>query len=210
MKLAPVDAYKFLAAGARHPFTRAQWPAPGEWVAIGDDACDMPSGVRVCRPTHLPYWIDDELWAIELDGDVVEEHHSLVAPRARLVRPVATWTSATMRELTAACAWRARDEIASRLLAAGLTTLAEALATPDMLTALSERANELAAGAPAAWIDPLGLVGECGAEAEAAHVRPATAILTATVTIAGWDDDAQAVERAWQADWICHRLGLAR
>jgi hypothetical protein len=36
----------------------------------------------------------------------------------------------------------------------------------------------------------------------------ATAILTATVTVAGWDDDAQAVERAWPADWICRRLDL--
>jgi len=208
MKLTPVDAYKFLAARARQPFTRAQWPAPGEWVAAGDDVCDMPSGVRVCRPRDLPYWLDDELWALELDGEIIEERYSLVAPRARLVRQVATWTSATVRELTAACAWRARDEIASHLRAAGLTTLADALTAPDTLTALAERANELAAGAPAAWIDPLGLVGECGSEAEAAHIRPATAILTATVTIAGWDDDAQAVERAWQADWICRRLGL--
>jgi hypothetical protein len=208
MKLAPVDAYKFLAAGARYPFTRAPWPAPGEWVAVGDDACDLPSGVRVCRPSDLPYWLDDELWEMEFDGDIIEERYSLVAPRARLVRQLATWTSATTRELTAACAWRARDEIASRLRAAGLETLADALGAPDTLEALTKRANELAADAPPAWIDPLGLVGECGSEAEAAHVRPATAILTATVTIAGWDDDAQAVERAWQADWICHRLGL--
>ena len=206
MKLAMVHAYKFLAAGACAPFKGSRWPAPRVWVRACDAAADLPSGIRVCRPGDLPYWLDDELWEVAVNGDVVTQRYALVAPRVMLLQPVAAWTPATMRELAAACAWRARDEVVSRLGDAGLTTLARALAAPDSLAAFAERATQLAVDAPSAWTDTLGLVGECGAEAE--HARPATAILTATVTVAGWDEAAQAGERAWQAGWICRRLGL--
>ncbi|HET9553714.1 MAG TPA: hypothetical protein VFP50_12165, partial [Anaeromyxobacteraceae bacterium] len=65
-------AYKFLAPGAVGPFSGFAWPVPsgggpGPWVAAG-----AGGAIHACRTHHLPWWLDAELWAAELDGEVEE------------------------------------------------------------------------------------------------------------------------------------------
>jgi hypothetical protein len=101
-----VKAHKFLREGRVGPFTGFRWE-PGEWVETrGPVLCDR--GVHACRARALPFWINDELWEVELDGDVVTAERKVVAPRGQLVRRVEAWTEAAARELGDTSAARAR------------------------------------------------------------------------------------------------------
>ena len=101
-----MNAHKFLRAGSIAPFTGFRWE-PGRWVeAAGVVPCEQ--GVHACRIDDLPFWTNDELWEVELAGDVVAIGRKLVAPRGRLVRRVEAWTVAAAQELGDACAARAR------------------------------------------------------------------------------------------------------
>jgi hypothetical protein len=101
-----VKAYKFLRAGSIAPFTGLRWE-PGQWVEAEEVLpCDV--GIHACRPDDLPFWINDELWEIELDGDVVAAERKVVATRGRLVRRVEAWTQAAAQALGDTSAARAR------------------------------------------------------------------------------------------------------
>jgi len=103
---APVNAYKFLRAGSVAPFSGFQWE-PGRWVEA-DAAVPCEQGVHACRLDDLPFWTNEELWEIELAGEVVVAGRKLVAPRGRLVGRVEAWTEAAARELGDSAAARAR------------------------------------------------------------------------------------------------------
>ena len=98
-----VIAFKFLRAGGVAPFTGFRW-TPGAWV-MGPAGGGPGSGVHACRIAHLPYWADEELWRIELDGAIAERRTQLEAARARLVDRVAAWDP---RAFADACAERAK------------------------------------------------------------------------------------------------------
>jgi hypothetical protein len=101
-----VNAYKFLRAGSVGPFTGFAWKA-GEWVeSAAASPCER--GVHACRVDDLPFWINDELWEVELDGEAVAAGHKVVAPRGRLVRRVEAWTQSSAQGLAYAAAARAR------------------------------------------------------------------------------------------------------
>lgn len=101
-----MTAYKFLRSGGVGPFTGFVWQ-PGTWVeAPGAAPCEL--GVHACRLDDLPFWTNDELWEVELDGAVVEAGHKLVAPRGRLTRRVDAWTTAAAQSLADEAAARAR------------------------------------------------------------------------------------------------------
>src|SRR5262249_50740287 len=72
-----VTAYKFLRQGSIGPFTGFRW-GPGRWVEA-DTAAPCESGVHACRVDDLPYWCNDELWEIELDGSIVTTGHKVAA-----------------------------------------------------------------------------------------------------------------------------------
>jgi hypothetical protein len=101
-----MKAYKFLRAGAIGPFTGFEWE-PGEWVEA--DASPCASGVHACRVEDLPFWSNDELWEIELAGDVVAAERKIVAPRGRLVRRIETWSAASAQRLADDAAARTRS-----------------------------------------------------------------------------------------------------
>lgn len=102
-------AYKFLRAGAVGPFTGFRWKAD-TWVeAEAADTCR--SGIHACSVRHLPIWLDAELWAIELDGDVVEGERKLVAARGRLTHRIEGWNPALAREFGRFCARRTRERV---------------------------------------------------------------------------------------------------
>jgi hypothetical protein len=101
-----MTAYKFLRAGSLGPFTGFAWE-PGRWVKSGDvSVCER--GVHACRVDDLPFWVNDELWEIELGGEVVESGFKVVAPRGRLVRRVEAWTTAAAQALGDSAAARTR------------------------------------------------------------------------------------------------------
>jgi hypothetical protein len=101
-----VKAYKFLREGRVGPFTGFRWE-PGEWVEIGGPVlCDR--GVHACRPGDLPFWINDELWEVELAGEVAEGERKLVAERGRLVARVEGWNADAAQEFGDTSAARAR------------------------------------------------------------------------------------------------------
>ncbi len=107
-----MKAFKFLHAGSVGPFSGFRWE-PGRWAEAGGvSLCER--GVHACRLGDLPFWVNDELWEVELDGDVVESRFKVVAPRGRLVSRVETWTAAAAQELGDAAAARARAHADAR------------------------------------------------------------------------------------------------
>ena len=98
-----VIAFKFLRAGGIAPFTGFRWTR-GTWVSAPPGG-GAGTGVHACRIAQLPYWVDDELWRIELDGEAVERELQVEARRGRLVERVAAWDP---RAFADACAERAR------------------------------------------------------------------------------------------------------
>jgi hypothetical protein len=109
-------AYKFLKAGAVGHVSGFAWPrpegdAPGPWVESTPPVRQCASGVHVCRAPDLPYWISDELWAIEVEGPIVEGLNMLVARRGRLCYPFPGWTRAGRNRFVEAC----RDRAAARV-----------------------------------------------------------------------------------------------
>jgi hypothetical protein len=194
-------AHKFLAAGAVGPFTGFRWPLPGArdaWVAAPAGA-GPERWVHACRPGDLPYWLADELWEVELGGELHEALHQVASPRARLVEQVAGWDAGARRELAEACAWRARDLAAPHLSAAA----GEALAAARDLAALGAAARERGGGSRIA--DYVATAAHYGATAGAATGAFVTATLAAEV---GDGPAAGAAERAWQARWLAGRLAL--
>jgi hypothetical protein len=106
-----VTVFKFLRAGGVAPFTGTRWRqsangGPGEWVDAGRvEVCRR--GIHACAREDLPYWFQEELWEIELGGEVQRTGHKLVAPRGRLVRRVDAWNADAARSFSLACAERA-------------------------------------------------------------------------------------------------------
>jgi hypothetical protein len=102
-------AYKFLAAGGTGRFTGFQWEA-GRWIdAEAADPCH--AGIHACRVRDLPVWLDDELWEIELDGEVITGERKLVATRGRLTQRIEQWTPEAAREFGLFCARRTREGV---------------------------------------------------------------------------------------------------
>lgn len=97
-------AYKFLAAGGVGPFSGFLWPtgAPGPWVEAAGTAHACFAGVHGCSVEHLPFWLHEELWEIELENPVAAEH-KLVASRGRLLRRVEAWDPRARLEFGASC-----------------------------------------------------------------------------------------------------------
>jgi hypothetical protein len=104
-------AYKFLAAGGTGRFTGFRWEA-GRWVdAEAADPCR--AGIHACRAGDLPIWLDDELWEIELDGEVIAGERKVVATRGRLNGRIEGWTPDVAREFGRFCARRTRKRVGS-------------------------------------------------------------------------------------------------
>jgi hypothetical protein len=161
-------AYKFLRAGGVGAFSYFTWPV-GEWVE-SDRMSFCARGVHACRVRDLPYWIGAELWEAELDGDVREDRHKVVAERGRLVRRIDDWDAATGARFAEACLERTRERAKSDERLRGYADDAEANAARGQVALLgyiAARAAEVAGGeneyaaerdAQAAWLaSELGL-----------------------------------------------------
>lgn len=210
-------AYKFLRDGQVGPFSGVRWPAGGEWLlaaTAGAPARTCIDQVHACRVEDLAEWMNSELWRVELDGNVRVDCDKLVADRGRLVERIELWNAALMAAFAEACALRARD--------AALTVLApgspahRALAscdTAEEIAAACAQLSDLEPGAERA----AGYAGDAARHVLGAVADRSTAPTHAAVNgfiashaAAFAEDDlgAAARERAWQADWLAHRLGV--
>ena len=177
-------ALKFLRAGRVGPFSGTAWAAPGAgdepgaWLGAGGAPSLCRAGVHACRPADLPLWICEELWRVELGGEVTAAPDKLVAPRGRLLGRVEAWDVAAADELASACAARA-----GALGDAGDGYSADAAGCARDASR-RDGAPAFAAAATCAYIAAHAAAGAAG------------------------DPDAYAAERAWQAEWMAERLGL--
>jgi hypothetical protein len=102
-------AYKFLGAGGIGRFTGFRWEV-GRWIDA-DVADPCRSGIHACRVRDLPVWLDDELWEIELEGDVIAGERKLVGSRGRLTQRIELWGPQAAREFGRFCARRTRERV---------------------------------------------------------------------------------------------------
>ncbi len=100
-------AYKFLRRDGTTLLTGFTWPV-GEWVEVDGPLAWCHNGVHACRIQDLPHWLGQELWAIELDGEVLSAPDSIVARRARLVGRIDAWSGGVAQEFGESCARRAK------------------------------------------------------------------------------------------------------
>lgn len=107
--------------------------------------------MHACTAEDLPYWLNAELWEVELDGAVRGER-KLSAQRGRLVRRVDAWDGAAARAFAESCAERLREASHRAPEAAEYVPEAEtfaALGDAPAIGFVAARAAEVAAGPPA-------------------------------------------------------------
>lgn len=101
-------AYKFLSETGVGRFSEAKWPLPeagkpGAWLSAAGPISPCVCGIHAARVEKLPYWLDRQLFQIELEGALVETESALVAERGRLVKRVEAWNDAAWVALSTFC-----------------------------------------------------------------------------------------------------------
>ena len=100
-------ALKALRSGAVGPFSGFRWPTPGDgpgaWVEAEAGLSPCASGIHACLPAQLPAWLQDELWEIELGGEITMLERKVVGERGRLLRRVDEWDERVLAEYGEAC-----------------------------------------------------------------------------------------------------------
>jgi hypothetical protein len=188
------------------PFSAFGWPEAGVWVRADHELAPCKSGIHACRTQDLPWWLAEELWEIELDGDVRPDEHKLVAAAGRLHSRINGWTPMSAREYAEACAWRARDSAVDALTRSGHRRAARQLAGCPDLDQLASAARALAARMPDTRIN-LTIAGDGAVRALTG--APATSAYIAAHAALRVDGPAgYAAERAWQSRWLVERLRL--
>jgi hypothetical protein len=199
-------AYKFLQADRIGPFSGFRWPEPGVWVRATDDLAACRSGVHACRTQDLPWWLSEELWEIELEGQVRIEEHKIVVPAGRLRSRVERWKSTCAQEYAEACAWRARDRAVRALSRAEQLRAADELARCNTLDAVLSVTRRLAQGVRDGRII-LTIAGD-GAFRALTGAPPTGAYIAAHAALRVDGTAAYVAERAWQSRWLVERLCL--
>lgn len=176
-------AYKVLTDG-RSDFTGWRWSLPegdrpGEWLYADGQLGMCVNGIHAATTEQLPQWLGDEIWEIELGGQVLTHEPALVASQARLVRRIDKWDEATRRRFAETCLARAR-------------AIADEYPQGLGLVEKVEHTLSWAGAAPAGYFTAM-LAGEratgrhAGADYDAAFAR----------------------ERSVQAEWLRRELELA-
>jgi hypothetical protein len=209
-------AYAFLAKGAVEPLSGFAWPMPKDEHDVWVDVDTAPSeALRGYAAADLPYWVDEELWSIELAGTLAQRDHLLLAERARLLGRIDAWTDPLAWEFVAVCARRVAREAATALHEDGRADAAVQLETAKDLADL-----ELAASAALDHPSPAGrlagyVVDVCFYARDARVAARAAGIVAkmSAYALAGEVEAREydrrlANERAWQAAWLVDRLGL--
>lgn len=159
---------------------------PGDWVHgnLEEEVCR--GGVHACEGRSLARWIWEELWVIELDGEVEARGHKLRAPRGRLVRRVEGWSAPVAKEFATTCAARADDH--SRTAPRAVAAVATGMAADGARRAEAARATS----------DPY----------VASHGAAVCAYISAMTALRAGGRERHDAEREWQADWLLRELSL--
>jgi len=141
-------AFKFLSEGGRGIFSDFSWPlpwngTPGSWVTAGLPLEPCVKGIHVCREEDLPYWIDDELWVIELRGELATHGRMIVAEEGRLVTKIDGWNREAATTFAETCALRARAAAVEALRSADRDDEAAALESAADLSSVAETAQTI-------------------------------------------------------------------
>jgi hypothetical protein len=202
-----VIALKFLSTGRRGRFSGFRWPGAGVWVVPPAARSPCRRGVHACRVQDLPWWLDEELWDIELEGDVVVGRHKLLAPAGRLVSRVDAWTPGVAHQFGVACAWRARDHAVRALGQADRPAAAATLSACATLDEVLRTARRMLDDAPA---DRISLImARDGAFRAISGAPPTSAYIAAHAARRIDGARGYTAERAWQSDWFRDHLGRA-
>ncbi len=174
-------AFKFLAAGARGRFSGHAWPppnalAPGAWVEVSPPLRACVQGIHACRASDLPFWLDEELWRIELEGELVVGKTMVIAQRGRLLSRVDAWADPVRAEFAEFCLARTHELVAR-------------CSGPELLRARALAADvarfvQRAEPASAAYVSAIAATCAGEQEAEVAYVA----------------------ERSVQSAWLAERL----
>ena len=200
------DRLQVPAGGPDRTVQRFPLAGTGRWVRTGGDTDPCRRGIHACRPRDLPWWLADELWEIELDGEIRRDEHKLVALAGRLRGRIDGWTAACAQEYAAACAWRARDRAVEALTRARRRDGADQLMGCTTLDQVLDAARRLAEEIPDTRIS-LTIAGDGAIRALTG--APATSAYIAAHAALRLDGPAgYAAERAWQSRWLEERLGL--
>jgi hypothetical protein len=199
-------AYKFLRAGRIGPFSTFGWPEPGVRVRAGAATDQCKRGIHACRTRDLPWWLAEELWEIELDGEPQIDEHKIVAPAGALRSQIVGWTAACAQEYGEACAWRARDSAVEALSRAGHGQAADELAECATLDDVLATGRRLADDVPDTRIS-LTIAGD-GAFRALTGAPPTSAYIAAHAALRLDGPAGYAIERAWQSHWLVERLSL--
>ena len=207
-------AFKFLARGAVGPFTGFAWPTPvastpGAWVEVPPEK--LPDrGIHGCLVEHLPYWLDDELWEVELDRLVRGTPTQLIASRGRLLQRVAGWTPKLADEFGEACAIKARDTAAGLLMRNGREKDANQLLACPNVAELQRAAEAMSAASNADFFANIaGYAADAATLANIHHVGSVSYVAAELSRVASSSIEAAISEREWQGRWIAERLQLA-
>lgn len=216
--------FKFLTTGAKGPFSGFRWPrpgvsgAPGDWVdATGAlDVCR--NGLHACRGTDLPFWLQEELYVVDLDDPVVEYERLVVARRGRLRERVVAWGRQSAHRFGDDCAWRVRDLAADSLGRSGRPAHADRLLACRRVEDLGPTATSIVDSAGDLDSPLLGYTADTahyatlvrtGSGWAAAAATTGFIAATAAGAAAGGSDgpSATTAERLRQAGWIAELAG---
>src|SRR5262249_19636607 len=206
-------AFKFLARGAVGPFTGFQWPTPsaaepGKWVEAPSEG--FPGrGIHACLVEHLPYWLEEELWEVELPEVVQRASTQLIAMRGRLLHQVTGWTGSVGWEFGQACAIRTRDAAAELLRKNHRGEDADQLLAGPNLVELARAARAIAGRNEADFLNNIaGYVADAAHFANLRDFACASYIAAELARVSTRSAEALVSERAWQGRWIASRLNL--
>ncbi len=110
-----VGAYRFLRRDRVDPLTALRWPI-NQWVC-GERSTD--TRVRGCRSEHLPYWLSDELWQMELADPVEKSANKVLSPAGQLTAQITHWNAETAQTFAEDCATRVKSWLVHALERAG-------------------------------------------------------------------------------------------
>ncbi|MBY9076578.1 hypothetical protein K1X13_17215 [Nocardioides sp. WL0053] len=217
--------YKFLARGALGPFSGYTWPAPdglghpGEWLAATRlEPCR--SGLHLLRPEDLPYWLCEELYTVEVEGEVVPHGSFVLARRARLVDRVGAWRQDAAVAFCEDCTVRVRDLAVEALRAEDRLADAGRLAacgTTEEIQAVAERiaedTDEVVSPLMGYALDAAKFTDSARSSERWAAGTATTAFVTAKAAAVAADGsaghDATAAERRRQGEWLASHLLVA-
>lgn len=204
--------WKFLRPGGRGPFTDFDWAAAPGWVEA-DHPEGCRAGIHACRVEHLPYWVTEELWAIELDGEIREVENKVVAGRARLGERVAAWDAGLDRRFAEACVLRTAGHAAAEVrptLPSGADDLASA--PLPRVADVAERLDAslpLPAGRRAAQLCRYVVDAVQALEAYPVAMNAYISARAAGRRSRSGVHDRYREEREWQAEWLTLHLPLS-